>query len=151
MDADPPAGRRWTIELWQEPGTGATPFERWLRRTDPYVQAVVDATLTHIVEPYGIALLATEWCTALGDGLYEIRVRRSLHAIQTHGSTERVTTSSRSPNRRSVLLRLFVTFHGQRVVLLLHGYDKGKDPSQRRQRREIARARRCLATWRRTG
>jgi hypothetical protein len=44
---------------------------------------------------------------------------------------------------------VFVHFHGSRVVLLLGGYDKGKDPSERRQRREIAQARKCLADWRR--
>jgi hypothetical protein len=46
-----------------------------------------------------------------------------------------------------VLLRVFVHFHGKRVVLLLSGYDKGDDPSDRRQRREISRARKRLTAW----
>jgi hypothetical protein len=51
--------------------------------------------------------------------------------------------------REQILLRVFVHFHGSRMVLLLGGYDKGKDPGERRQQREIDRARKCLADWRR--
>ncbi len=56
-----------------------------------------------------------------------------------------------APPRRAILLRLFVHFHGDRRVLLLNGYDKGADASERRQRREIARARRLLAQFRNAG
>ena len=44
-------------------------------------------------------------------------------------------------------LRVFVHFHGERLILLLGGYDKGDDPTSRRQRREIAVARRRLAQF----
>jgi hypothetical protein len=141
-DSDPV----WQIEVWQGARGDVAPFERWLRRCDPYTQAVVDAALTHVVEPHGLDLLGTEWCRSLGDGLYEIRVRQSLQAVRSRGG-DRARPGSAS-DRRRVLLRLFVTFHGRRVVLLLHGYDKGRDPSERRQRREIAQARRHLAAWR---
>jgi hypothetical protein len=50
---------------------------------------------------------------------------------------------------RTVLLRVFCTFHGDRIVLLFHGYDKKKDPSAKRQAREIARARKLHAAWKR--
>jgi hypothetical protein len=46
-----------------------------------------------------------------------------------------------------VLLRLFVTFHGDHVVLLFQGYDKGRDPSDRRQAKEIQTARKHLKAW----
>jgi hypothetical protein len=46
-----------------------------------------------------------------------------------------------------VLLRVFVHFYGQKVVLLLGGYDKGDDPKDRRQQREIAEARRLLGQF----
>lgn len=48
-----------------------------------------------------------------------------------------------------ILIRLFVHFHGQKVILLLHGYDKGSDDSPRRQNKEIAEARKRLRAWRR--
>jgi hypothetical protein len=43
---------------------------------------------------------------------------------------------------------VFVHFHGARVVLLLSGYDKGDDSSDRRQEKAIARARQYLTEWR---
>jgi hypothetical protein len=43
---------------------------------------------------------------------------------------------------------VFVHFHGPRVVLLLSGYDKGDDPSDRRQEKAIAKARQYLTEWR---
>ena len=46
-----------------------------------------------------------------------------------------------------VLLRVFVHFYGDKTILLLGGYDKGEDPKQRRQQREIAEARRLLAQF----
>jgi hypothetical protein len=48
-----------------------------------------------------------------------------------------------------ILLRVFVHFHGSRIVLLLGGYDKGRDPSDKGQEREIKRARKALEDWRR--
>jgi len=42
---------------------------------------------------------------------------------------------------------IVVHFYGEKVVLLLGGYDKGKDPKEKRQQREIARARKLLAQF----
>jgi hypothetical protein len=46
-----------------------------------------------------------------------------------------------------VLLRAFCHAHGDKVVLLLGGYDKGRDPSAKRQQREIATARKLLRAF----
>lgn len=43
----------------------------------------------------------------------------------------------------------FCAFHGQEVVLLHHGYNKRQDTSPRRQRREIAKARKIHNEWKR--
>jgi hypothetical protein len=48
------------------------------------------------------------------------------------------------PAGERVLLRVFVHFYGDKVILLLGGYDKGADPKPRRQQREITLARRML-------
>jgi hypothetical protein len=42
---------------------------------------------------------------------------------------------------------VFCHAYGDRVILLLGGYDKGRDPSSRRQEREIALARSRLTDW----
>ena len=46
-----------------------------------------------------------------------------------------------------ILLRVFVHFHGDKILLLLGGYDKGKTPKPKRQQREIERARKLLAQF----
>jgi hypothetical protein len=46
-----------------------------------------------------------------------------------------------------VLLRVFFHAYGNKIVLLLGGYDKGEDPKSRRQDREISEARRALKAW----
>lgn len=43
-----------------------------------------------------------------------------------------------------MLLRVFFCAAGQKVILLLSGYDNGRDDSPRRQDREIARARKMM-------
>ncbi|MBF4574189.1 hypothetical protein ITJ64_16895 [Herbiconiux sp. VKM Ac-1786] len=73
-------------------------------------------------------------------------MRKSLRAILGSAGLP----VSRAGADRRVLLRVFCTFYGDRIVLLHHGYDKGADPSERRQNREIARARRLHEEWRRS-
>jgi hypothetical protein len=46
-----------------------------------------------------------------------------------------------------ILLRVFCHAHGKKVILLLVGYDKGKEPSARRQNAEIRRAKARLTRW----
>lgn len=51
------------------------------------------------------------------------------------------------PTQKKILLRLFVHFHGDKIILLLHGYDKGGNDSQRQQNKEIQEARKRLTAW----
>ena len=46
-----------------------------------------------------------------------------------------------------VLLRAFCHAYGNRIVLLLGGYDKGENPSTKRQQKEIETARKRLKTF----
>ncbi len=43
------------------------------------------------------------------------------------------------------MLRVFFCTAGRKIILLLSGYDKGRDSSGRRQDREISRARKLLS------
>jgi hypothetical protein len=75
----------------------------------------------------------------LGNGLHEFRVRHDEgEIVRMFG----VGSSGVVGCGETVLLRVFVHFYGAKVVLLLGGYDKGADPNERRQQREIAEARR---------
>ena len=53
----------------------------------------------------------------------------------------------RSSAASAILLRVFCHAHGKKVVLLLAGYDKGKEPSDKRQNAEIKRAKQRLTRW----
>ncbi|HZL07150.1 MAG TPA: hypothetical protein VFE45_17310 [Coriobacteriia bacterium] len=76
-------------------------------------------------------------------------VRRWIrHDEQTILKKAGLATLAETP-RANVLLRVFCHATGDRVILLLGGYDKGSDASPRRQEREIALARRRLGDYRR--
>lgn len=50
-------------------------------------------------------------------------------------------------SHRDILLRVFCHAHGKKVVLLLAAYDKGREPSAKRQNTEIRRAKQRLSRW----
>lgn len=129
----------WTIEYFDKG------FERFYLDLAPYEQAVVEAALTTVLAVHGIAAFDGGWGKPLSGGLFEFRIQRSLESILTLAGAEPPTDAR--PGAR-VSIRVFCTFHGDKIVLLLHGYDKGRDPSSRRQQKEIARARAMLKRWR---
>jgi hypothetical protein len=92
----------------------------------------------------GIDLVSTEWLKALGQGLHEFRVRHDADEIARMFGGAAPEPESKP---EKVLLRLFVHFYGDKVILLLGGYDKGDDPKDRRQQREISQARRLLTQF----
>jgi len=46
-----------------------------------------------------------------------------------------------------LLLRVFFHVHGDKLVMLLEGYDKGAAPSSKAQQTKIASAQKRLAQW----
>lgn len=135
----------WTAELYED-RPGHYPIEAWLDGLTDQQSAALRAAVSHVLEPGGLALASTAWLKPLKEGLYEFRVRHSAHDIVSmYVSAGQVPPAT--PEK--ILLRVFVHFHGQRVILLLHGYGKGADDSPRRQQREIAVARKRLGAWKR--
>ena len=134
----------WSIELFED-DAGRRPVETWLDGLTDRQFAAVDAALTWVLKRQGIGLLGTRWLTHVGHGLYEFRIRHSSHQIlRMYANAGEAAPARPGP----ILLRVFVTFHGRKVILLLHGYDKGSDDSKRRQQREIREAARRLKQWR---
>jgi len=141
MDEFPGASPQWTVE-YDTDGD----FARFVARLGDYERAVLVAAIEKVLSRYGLDICQSEWGRPLKGGLYEFRIRRSLRTILNEYGSE-ASPSVRVLPDRPVLLRVFCTFYGSRVVLLLGGYDKKKDPSERRQAREIKRARRALHEW----
>jgi hypothetical protein len=112
-------------------------------------RATLQAALDHVLAVYGNDICSTSWGKALGGGLYEFRIRLSLDTIlREYGAPESNVEIPRRLAGRPCLLRVFCTFHGDKIILLLGGYNKGKDPPKKRQNKEISRARRELKRWR---
>jgi hypothetical protein len=100
--------------------------------------AALRAGIIRLLEIHGIDLGSTPWLKALGDGLFEARVRHDAATIEGLAGHE---PAAGLPTQKKILLRLFVHFYGDKVILLLHGYDKGANDSQRQQDKEIQEAR----------
>jgi hypothetical protein len=77
-------------------------------------------------------LVRTEWLKALDEGLHEFRVRHDADEVARMFGGD--PPEVEAPEEK-VLLRVFVHFYGDKVILL------------RRQQREIADARRLLAQF----
>ena len=125
-----PVAGPFTIEFYEAP-TGDKPVLSWIRQDLSVRQRrALGYALYRLLQRYGIGICETEFGRQLGGGLFEFRLRLS---ERTDG--ERAT------------LRVFCHATGDRVVLLLGAYDKGRDPTRRRQAIEIWTARRRLAEY----
>lgn len=130
----------WTPEPF-EADDGTIPFQRFIDDLSDFKFIALDTAIDRVLSVRGIDLVRTEWLKALGDGLHEFRVRHDADEIGRMFGGDAPEVDGQP---EKVLLRVFVHFYGQKVVLLLGGYDKGDDPKERRQQREIAEARRLL-------
>jgi putative component of toxin-antitoxin plasmid stabilization module len=133
----------WNIEMYTDV-RGHCAIQGWLDGLSAAKFAAVDAALRHQLQKQGIGLAGSVWLKPLKDGLYEFRVRSTAAEI-----VRMYTDAGHIPpeDTEAILLRVFVAFHGNRIVLLLDGYDKANDPSPKRQQREIAAARKLLTAW----
>lgn len=133
----------WTTEFYED-DAGRRPVELWMESLTVAEFAALRAAILRVLDVRGIELGSTPWLKALGEGLFEVRVR---HDAETIEALYGATSHAEQPTQRKILLRLFVHFHGNKVILLLHGYDKGGNDSPRQQDKEIQEARKRLAHW----
>jgi hypothetical protein len=137
--------RRFTLEYYRS-AEGDQPVRRWIDHDLSAAQRkAVMAALKYLLAAEGIAICASEYGRHLGRGLFELRIRHDEQTIITKAG---LPMPAQAP-RADVVLRVFCHAMGDRVILLLGGYDKGGDSSPRRQAREIEVARRRLADYRR--
>jgi hypothetical protein len=135
----------WEVEFYEEEG-GRYPVREFLDDLEPAKRMAMIAAIEVILMPRGLAVCETEYGRQLGDGLFEFRVRHDEQT--TRGKADEGRSVDRTQRRGDVLLRLFCHAYGEKIVLLLGGYDKGADPSGRRQLREIEKARKRLRSFR---
>lgn len=130
----------WTPEPF-EADNGTVPYEQFVDDLSDFKFVAVDVAVQRVLCVRGLDLARTEWLKPLGEGLHEFRVRHDANEITRMFGGDDPEAVGRP---EKVLLRVFVHFYGDKVILLLGGYDKGRDPNERRQEREIAQARKLL-------
>jgi hypothetical protein len=132
----------YELEFYEDEN-GDQPVRRWLRdELSPRKRRALGTAMRRVLQTLGIGACGTEYGKQLGRGLFEFRLRgQDLAKVLPAGP--------RDPTEAKLLLRVFCHAYGDRIVLLLAGYDKGEHPSARRQSAEIALARSRLRDWQR--
>lgn len=133
----------WEVEFFED-DSGRQPVREFLLSLEPDKRAALIAAIEMILIPRGLDVCATEYGRQLGEGLFEFRVRHDETVIRGQSPGSR----SESKRRGDIVLRVFCHAYGEKVILLLGGYDKGADASPRRQSREIEQSRKRLRSFR---
>jgi len=136
--APPPApkGPPFELEFYID-ARGNEVVRNWLRGLSLRKKQIIGAAMNSVLQHLGIGVCDTKYGKQIGGGLFEFRVRQDADSVHPGLPPE------------EVLLRVFCHAHGNKIVLLVGGYDKGEDPSKKRQQAEIEVARGRLAEWRR--
>jgi len=134
----------WRVEFCAGQG-GREPCREWADGLSPQKRAAFTAAVRLVLARRGLDVVETEYGKALGGGLYEFRVRWT--AAEIRHKIEGLPPEEVGGAAEAILLRVFFCTAGHKIILLLNGYDKGRDSSARRQQREIARARKLLTAY----
>jgi hypothetical protein len=136
----------YRIELY-ESSDGDTPVERWLtEELDASAAGALGLAMNHILQTLGPDVVETRFGKALGAGLFEFRLDDTVDELLRRFQLKKKSKLARASAGR-MLLRVFFHVHGDRLILLLGGYDKGKANSRREQQAQIAVARARLREW----
>jgi hypothetical protein len=127
---------------------GRVPAREWMRRLPSHKRRALAAALHLVLATHGLGVCATPYGRQLGRGLFEFRLDEDEATLCRKWGAKAIPPTAPPSSGGRILLRIFCHATGARVILILEGYDKGKDPSPRRQQREIARARAHLNDFR---
>lgn len=140
----------YELEFYDDPTSGREPVRDWLEGLDYVKRSAAMRALAIILAEDGPKVCATEYGKAMGQGLFEFRLRHDASEVLRTRRPELHAKLGIQPEGE-VLLRVFFAQVNGVVILLLGAYDKGRDPSRRRQNLEIQVARGRLAEYRRRG
>jgi putative component of toxin-antitoxin plasmid stabilization module len=132
----------WNIEFFRD-DRGRSPAREWLHSLSTGKKAAAIAAIEFVLSELGPDVCGTEFGKHLGKGLFEFRIRHDEGVIRRKAGRD----ANSGKESEKILLRVFCHAHGNRIVLLLGGYDKGADPSDRRQQKEIETARKRLRSF----
>jgi len=125
---------------------GSTPVLTWVRSLPEPKRVAWLAFVEFALIPRGKDIEQAGFVKALGQGLFELRVDHDAAELaQVFDADLSAFPELAGAPGRAILLRVFCTFHSDKVVLLLSGLDKGDDPKA--QPRAIRAARKLLGDW----
>ena len=130
----------WEVEFYADE-SGREPCREWMETLTPQKRIALEEAIRLVLARRGLGVMETEFGKALGGGLYEFRLRWSAAEVQRKVEGASAETAAKA---EKIMLRLFFCTSGRKIILLLIGYDKARDPGSTRQGREIARARKLL-------
>jgi hypothetical protein len=135
----------WELEFYEE--DGREPVLDFLRGLDQIKKQALAAALSNVLAYDGIGVCKSSWGKWVTDapGIFEFRVRHDAATILSERGLP--VPKELEEGSGEILLRVFCHAHGKKVVMLLAGYDKGKEPSSKRQNTEIKRAKQRLTRW----
>lgn len=135
---------QWTIEFYADEH-GREPCRVWMEKLGSVERIALETAIELVLAERGLDVCKTEYGKALGDGLYEFRLRWT--AAEVRAKVGRVSDAT-AEKSGEILLRVFFCTSGQKIILLLSGYDKLRDSSSKRQQKEIGKARKLLTAHR---
>jgi len=133
----------WTVEFYRDED-GREPCRQWMEKLGREQRIALETAIEVVLTERGLDVVETEYGKPLGGGLYEFRLRWT--AAEVRAKAGRVSDATAAKSEK-VMLRVFFCTAGRKIILLLSGYDKGKDQSDRRQSREITKARKILTAY----
>jgi len=133
--------RDWTVEFYRDEN-GREPCRQRMEKLRREQRIALETAIEVVLAERGLDVVETEYGKPLGGGLYEFRLRWT--AAEVRAKAGRVSDAA-AAKAEKIMLRVFFCTAGRKIILLLSGYDKGRDSSGRRQDREISRARKLLS------
>ena len=136
---------KWRIEFYED-AQGRKPVEKWIDGLSDQKAEAVLVALQEVLAVNGITLTSGAWLKSLGKGIYEFRIRHNASEIQ---AMYKVANKGLMGGAEAILLRAFVAFEREKLIVLLGAYDKGKNDKLGFQQAQIEIARKRLRDWKR--
>jgi putative component of toxin-antitoxin plasmid stabilization module len=132
----------YEIEFYED-DDGNEPALAFMRSLSGVKKRAIGVALNEVLQHLGPNVAEGNFGRNLGGGLYEFRLDQDAEQILRRSGKE----PKREPDEGKILLRVFFHPHGNKLILLLSGYDKGERTSKAHQQEEIDAARKLLGHW----
>lgn len=136
---------RHSAQGWELRLADAASFAKIVKSLTPAKQRTLETSIDKILLVHGFELVDGDLVKNLGGGLYEFRVGPTTTRMMNKAGLE-----SKIPHQK-IVIRVFVSFEADRMIVLLGSYDKGANDSKSKQQSEIAKARQILKAWKSSG